>query len=651
MKAYVLGVLLLMISAYGCRKEFPEKPNILFITADYMAWEDIPEETPVLEMPAIAKLSKEGLVFENHYCNAPVCMPARYSIVSGTYPHTHGRWDNGGGWLPEGSPVMMEELKKSGYQTVAIGKMHFSPRERMAGYDIKISAEGKGNGAADTIRKDDYELYLESAGKTRFDYLKYQDSTDIYGLYDFPLDDTLHVDYYVGEQTVRLIDQDRLKGPWFMWVSFSGPHNPWDPPARYTEKYLQKDLPAARYVPKELQSKPYAHTITRFNYTRKVVDKIDEDFANRDDIIRRIRAGHYGGLTFIDEQIGRIMDELKAKNMLDNTIVVFTADHGAHLGDHGNIHKGTHYERSAHVPFIVWWPGAIKPGKFNSYSEHVNIFPTFVQLAGGTIPEGIEGKSMVPVLEKKEKPSDHAYTEIKGCTSFVNDKYKFGLYRQYQEGDLYDREKDPDELHNLYYDPAYSDVVKELTQQLFDFDPTLEKAFDAAPKVKELPTSITLKGGDVINRGDGPCLTEKSFTLTVDLKVDKDDSGPVFVNDDTQHGFSLYLDKGTVYMAFKTWRKTDIYPVIKAFKPGNLKFTCKLESDGKLIVTDQNGMEISSFMTKWPKPFEEGRQEFFTGTYTAGSAGGARRSMPIGNYRPGNDFTGTINGIKLEIDE
>lgn len=104
-----------------------ERPNILFITTDYHAREDIPELTSVLEMPALDRMCKEGVVFENHYCTAPICMPSRYTIVSGRYRHYHKMMDNGGKWLPEGTPVMMEKLSEAGYQTVGVGKMHFKP--------------------------------------------------------------------------------------------------------------------------------------------------------------------------------------------------------------------------------------------------------------------------------------------------------------------------------------------------------------------------------------------------------------------------------------------------------------------------------------------------------------------------------------------
>jgi len=166
--------------------------------------------------------------------------------------------------------------------------------------------------------------------------------------------------------------------------------------------YLEKDLPPARFLEGEIDNKPYDHTITRYNYTRKLVDQIDKNPGKREEYIHRVRAGHYGGLTLIDRQVERIINKLEEKGKLDNTIIIFTSDHGTHLGDHDLIHKGTHYERSSHVPFVIWWPGALKPGEVEGFTSHVGLFPTLVELAGGTLPAGLEGESYYNVLTGKD---------------------------------------------------------------------------------------------------------------------------------------------------------------------------------------------------------------------------------------------------------
>lgn len=379
---------LILIGLFSCSKKLPEKPNILMIMTDYQAGEDIPDESDFLDMPNLARLSAEGIIFRSHYANAPVCMPSRYTLISSRYPHYTGMSDNGGKWLPDGTPILMEELDKLGYHTAGIGKMHFYPWDRMAGFDERIIADRKGNGAYDTTFMDDYAKYLKMAGYTRWDYLKLQDSGDIYGLYDWPLADSLHIDYYVGAQASGYLKNVEKDKPWFVWVSFNGPHNPWDPPKRYTDAYLKKQLPIARESENELENQPLDVTRSRYNYTRKLVDEIDRSPDKKAEIIRRIRAAHYGNLTFIDEQVGKILESLKETGQLDNTIIIWTADHGSHLGDHNLIHKATHYERSARVPFVVWAGKNIRKGERKDFSSHVDIMPTFIDIAGGYISSG-----------------------------------------------------------------------------------------------------------------------------------------------------------------------------------------------------------------------------------------------------------------------
>jgi len=472
----VLAALCLLFSS--CGSDEPEKPNILFITTDYQAWEDIPAESDFLNMPAIEKLSKEGIVMSNHYCVAPICMPSRYTIVSGRYPSYHKKWDNGGGWLPDGTPVLMEELKKVGYYTVGIGKMHFSPWERMAGYDVRIIAEGKKNGARDTLLQDDYAKFLKTAGLTRWDYLKLQKSSPIFGLYDWPFEDSLYQDYYIGEQSLRFIEKDSLPEPFFMWVSFVGPHNPWDPPKRYADYYRNMEFPGARYYDGELESKPPDHTRTRYNYTGQLPKYMESVPNEVDSILHLIRSSHYGNLTLIDEQIGRILESLKERGLDGNTLVAFSSDHGSHLGDHESIHKGTHYERSAHVPMIVWFPKYIKPAIVNGFSSHVDIMPTLLKLAGADVPESLPGYDLWPLMTGKvDQVQDHVFNEIRYSYSIITNNYKLGISPKDSSGDFYDRRNDPDELNNLYENSRYKYQIDSLLSVLIESRPWLEEGW------------------------------------------------------------------------------------------------------------------------------------------------------------------------------
>jgi arylsulfatase A-like enzyme len=243
-----LGVLGASDGAAGDRK-----PDILFVQTDYQRGVDGPLlGSPFLKMPAFDRLCREGAVFARHISTSPICMPARFCWVTGQYPHTHGQWDNANRPWPEGSPMRVELLQRLGYNTVGVGKMHFCPWDRMIGFDRRIIAEGRGNPA-----HDDYDRFLNTRGLSRRDLLRIQGKFGLVGdnaVYDWPHDELLYIDNYVGDQGRRVIERGEWKAPGFMWVSFPGPHNPWNPPARYAAPYLERaDLPLGSTFPGELR--------------------------------------------------------------------------------------------------------------------------------------------------------------------------------------------------------------------------------------------------------------------------------------------------------------------------------------------------------------------------------------------------------------
>ena len=180
------------------------KPNILFVTTDYQRGVDGPSlGSPFLKMPALDRLCREGAVFARHYSTSPICMPARYTWVTGQYPHTHGQWDNYNRWVPQDSPILMQLLKEQGYHTVGVGKMHFSPWDRMAGFDRRIVHAGKHSG-----QPDDYEKFLNSHGHSRKEFLKNHGGP--FAVCDWPWDESLHHDVFVGTQARGIIERDEL---------------------------------------------------------------------------------------------------------------------------------------------------------------------------------------------------------------------------------------------------------------------------------------------------------------------------------------------------------------------------------------------------------------------------------------------------------
>ena len=449
------------------------RPNILFVTTDYQRGVDGPSlGSSFLRMPALDRLCREGAVFTRHYSTSPICMPARYTWITGQYPHTHGQWDNHKRWVPDESPVLMQLLKEQGYQTVGVGKMHFHPWDRMAGYDRRIIHEGKHN-----MVPDDYEKFLSAHGHSRKELLKNLGGG--MAVCDWPWDESLHHDVFVGMQARGMIERDELEGPWFLWVSFPGPHNPWDPPAEYSEPYKQMSLPLGNTFGGELLTKPIDHTRHRYGYGRPVFDEIDAHPEERDDIIHAIRAGHYGNLTLIDDQLAGILEALEKGGQLDNTVIIYSSDHGSALGNHNLLHKGMHYDRQARVPFVVRYPKLIEPGIRNGFSSHADLLPTLVSITGGTVPSNVEGKDLVPMLKDASKSvNDFAIVECTLATSIITKWWKIGFHHFNGDGDLYDLNDDPNELKNLFDNSRYADVRRMLAAKLVKWRRELSPEMD-----------------------------------------------------------------------------------------------------------------------------------------------------------------------------
>ena len=614
-----LTVCLILINVFwsvNCLAQIIRKPNILFITTDYQAGDDIPGITSVLQMPNLAKLMREGATFQNHYSVAPVCIPSRYSIISGMYPHYHGNWDNTGAWLPPNTPTLMEILSKNGYHTVGIGKMHFSPWDRIAGFQERIIADRKGNVANDTLLKDDYSKYLATAGFTRWDYLKKQDQGDIYGVYDWPFEDSLHIDYYVGNETVRYIKKGNLSSkPWFLWVSFNGPHNPWDPPKRFSDEYLKKDLSIAAVAGNFLEENPFKLTDARYNYTRKVVDQIDKEPLKRDSILRRILAGHYGGLSFIDDQIGKILTELQKQGHLENTIIIFSADHGAHLGDHNLIHKGTPLRRSANIPFIVYWEGEIRKGIRTGFTSHIDLMPTLLDIAGIGPPSKLEGKSMIDVFKGKSEGADHAIVEIRDSYSWITKEYNFGIYFSTREEVLYDLTKDPGELRNVVLDPSYVKITDSLRKLLYKFHPSIKSDWLKGRELKKLTNKVKLypKGINIPT----PDIRGKTIKIKSQFVNSQSLTSPLFsFSQGNTHGLFVFLSENKLQVILRTYYENKVWQT-GSIGIGKKHFSLEINEDGRLQIKI-NGNMVLSEISDWPLPYQTGVPNYMNGTWQMG---------------------------------
>jgi arylsulfatase A-like enzyme len=351
-------------------------------------------------------------------------------------------------------PRMLREL---GYYTFGIGKMHWFPQKCLHGFHGTLVDE------SGRVEQDGYVgdyrnwFKLQATGDN-------PDETGIgwnehrAGVYQ--LDEKLHPTTWTGQTAVEFINNYTQDKPLFLKVSFSRPHSPYDPPQRYLEMYKNAEIPAP-YIGEwadKFANAPHSKDAAFSNY--------GEEYAVNS------RRHYYANITFIDDQVGEIIKALKEKGMYDNAIICFTSDHGDMLGDHHHWRKTYAYEGSANIPFVMQWPkqmsSVIKRGsKLNEATELRDFLPTFLDAAGGTKPDDIDGSSLLTLL-KSENPQWREYIDLEHATCYSDENYWCALtdgkikyiwfFRTGQE-QLFDLEKDAGEIHDCSSDRKYKKVL------------------------------------------------------------------------------------------------------------------------------------------------------------------------------------------------
>lgn len=552
----------------------------------------------------------------------------------------------------------MELLKQEGYNTVGVGKMHFHPITRMAGYDRRIIADQKEAAWLD----DDYAKFLKANGRNVNRIYKQQGPDEIPRVYDFPDDERLHIDHYVGQQARQIVENRELKDPWFLWVSFNGPHSPWDPPAQYSAPYKAMKLPECNYRPGELGRKPANHTFERYVYTRAVMDMADHYPQQRAEIFHRMRAAHYGNLTFIDRQVEQLLAAFDKQGGLDDTIVIYSADHGSCLGDHDIVHKGTHLERSAHVPFVVRWPRRFEPRRIEGFSGHVDLLPTILSLVSAPIPKAVEGTDLSPLLfGTRQSVQDQVFIEIRNDTSIVTEDWKLSvnsgpwLPTQWpiRDGDLYDRKKDSTEQVNLYGSRAHAAIQRQLTDRILAFNPKLaEKVGVPIPPTPPVPVEYSLKQGDFLGARtpmEPPHQEDKAVTITA--KITPPPSEPLdgfIVNTHAgPHGYSLCIRDGLLLMGVRIWNSDTIIKTVLPVPSEAFRIEAHLARDGAFTLKI-DGKKVAEGKAPGCIPLQPGRRiRLLAGEIRVGAAApaGVLSNAALAKQK----LRGTISDMRLTL--
>jgi arylsulfatase A-like enzyme len=472
-KAALIGLLVFTQS------QAADRPNIIFIFSDDHSLQTIGAYNERLSQfcreqnitPNIDRLASSGGLFVNSFCGNSLCSPSRASILTGLHSHANGvRTLNQP--IKQGVWTFPTSLREAGYQTAVIGKWHLDKTIPEFAEWWTLPGQGK---YIDPV-------FLTKEGKEqRPGYV-----TDI--ITDMALD--------------WLKKRDASK-PFFLAVHHKAPHREWTPPLRYATWLDDVTVPepatlfddySNRASPARLQKMSIEKDL-KMSYDVKVGPMYAEnplyaarntDFASKkpkgDDLTRwkyqQYLKDYLRCVKALDDGVGRVLDALKSSGLESTTIVIYSSDQGFYMGEHGWFDKRWIYEESIHMPFIIRWPGVVKAGtRFTPFIQNIDYSPTFMEMTGCKIPDGLHGKSIVPIL-RGETPTDwrksvyyHYYDKngehhVENHYGVRTDKYTLACFYAKNEWELFDNAKDPQQLRSVYDDPAYAKVLAELKTEL-----------------------------------------------------------------------------------------------------------------------------------------------------------------------------------------
>lgn len=461
----VVGLTLLSVSAFAAEP----RRNVLFIAADDLRNDLGCYGHPAVKTPNLDRLAKRGMMFNRAYCQQALCNPSRSSLMTGLRPDTLRIWD-----LPthfrEVKPdvvTLPECFKKHGYFTQNIGKVYHNWRQKIHGDPQSWSVP-----AVMHFNSHGNDKPLVESGKLPPNLAEARRTE----CRDVP--DEAYFDGRIAAKAVRALGQLKRKDrPFFLAVGFWKPHLPFNPPKKYWDLYDRDRLP------KLTNSQPPKNVPkVALRNGREIMRSVNGKLSAKH--IAELRHGYLAGVSYLDAQIGKVLDELDRLKLTDNTVIVFWSDHGFHLGEHGLWCKTSNFELDARVPMIIATPKMKRAGaKTDALVELLDMYPTLVELCGLKTPTGLEGKSLVPVLRDpnaRVKPAAYtqhprpAYYKGKPKTMGVSvrtARFRYTEWRDFASGrvvarELYDHKSDPEEDNNVVEDRRHSSAVKDAARMV-----------------------------------------------------------------------------------------------------------------------------------------------------------------------------------------
>jgi choline-sulfatase len=417
-------------------------PNILFLMTDQFRHDALScRGNHHVKTPVLDQLAKSGTLFSRTYCQNPVCSPARAAILFGRYTHSCGVKTNTH-MAPRDLPTIPTALREYGYTTACFGKLHINGRD-----DLDWDTKGLKKNWPQVERREG-EYYL-GAGL--------QGDQPLATPAPFPIE--YHPEWRAKEETIEFMEMNRRR-PWFIQCSFNKPHPPFQPPRKHWDMIDRSKLEIPEYPEGDLDDANPA--LWNMMKGRKL------DNITREDILDGMQ-GYYGNIACCDELFGEVLDALDRLGLRENTLIVFTADHGEMLHAHRLWTKFNFFEESVHVPLILSMPGLVPEDRVcDALIEQIDLFPTFMDVLGLNTPKEVQGRSFLPVAKgETEHHRDFVRSEFGGkMLMHFDGRYKFIDNGEGVIQELYDLQNDPREIENLANLPLHKARMKAFTKEL-----------------------------------------------------------------------------------------------------------------------------------------------------------------------------------------
>ena len=490
-------------------------PNILLITTDQQRYDHLGlKGVNAIQTPHLDRLGREGIHFDRAYCPSPICTPTRVSLLTGRYPSSHGAYTIGVTPDPFPGPTLPEILGQAGYHTALFGKTHFVRRDDEARHlnqgmepDSRFFRQWRGpylgfkeieastGHTTNQIPAMHYRVFLENASVDYQDWFpQMRNAYDHHACGAWNIPEAYHDTTWVTERTKAFLRRQSTTQPWFCWTSFQDPHEPHlCPEPWYSRVDTTRMAPFTGYQPGEFDDRPAIYRMCYEKHFGPLNDDVPAPSRlggavrkeatvpscySEPDKDRQASAAlqaTLGMIAFLDDRLGSLLETLKATEHLQNTIVIWTSDHGEMHGHHGLWGKGLPaYEDAQRVPLLAWSPGRFPAtGTTQALANLVDLPKTFLRLADVAVPENWQGTDLSPVLQGQQpsvqdavmiemRPTEHHLNQH----TLVTRQHKLVLYRHTDEGELYDLESDPNQYTNLWSQATHQDLRKNLLERL-----------------------------------------------------------------------------------------------------------------------------------------------------------------------------------------